>query len=207
MTYRTHTRPSDLAALQRAGWSSDDLKSLSPEAAARHALRESGRAGSAPKTERAEEHSGPDDLETLLTEEFSSKTAKKLAPFLRGIADRQVALERGVRDSSLAGLRDRHQGSYPELARPEVERAVLAIAGHAPSPEQYGRALRVLYGNRQAPDERSEARAQVSGQMTAGRRGPPPTRDSESADRAAWAEYLKTRNVDQAVQVRQRLGG
>jgi hypothetical protein len=196
----------DIAALRAAGWSDADLQGISPEAAARHALREIGRREPA-RVERADESLDPDGLEAQLAEELGSKTAKKLAPLLRGITERQAALERGVRDSSLAGLRDAHAGQYPELARPEVERAVLAIAGPAPSREQYGRALRVLYGTRQAPDERAEARAQVSGQMTGGRRGPAPARDPEAANRAAWAEFQKTGDAARAIDVRRRLGG
>ena len=194
----------DLVALRAAGWSDDDLRGLSPEAAARHALRESGRREPV-KAERAEE--GDSDLEALLTEEFSAKTAKKVAPYLQKLAERQAALERGVRDNSLAGLRERYSEQYPEIKRPEVERAVLALAGPSPSREQYERSLRVLYGVRQAPAERSEARAQVAGQVTGGRRGPAPSSDPEAAKKAAWNEFVRSGDTQKAIGVRTRLGG
>lgn len=193
----------DIDALTRAGWSREDIEGLSPDAAARHALRE----GQRQKPERAEEPSGSDDLEAMLAEEFSAKTAKKLAPILKGITERQAALERGVRDSVVEGARTNLLGMYPELKRPEAMQAVLSIAGPRASAETIERAARSIFGVRQSPAERAEARAQVDGQMTGGRRGPMPAPNMEKAQRAAWAERNRTGNVEAAISVRKRLGG
>lgn len=193
----------DAAALRADGWTDDDIQALTPEAAARHAIRVSRR----PKAERAEEPAGSDDLAAMLTEEFSEKTAKKLSPYLQKQAEQLATLKRDLRVRDAMGLQAQFVGSYPELKSPEVLRVMLAEAGEGATAETFGRVLRAFYGARQSGAERQEARDQTGAQVSSGGRGPQRAPDAEKARRAAFAHFEKTGNMAEALTIRGRLGG
>ncbi len=204
----------DLDVLREAGWDESELKNITRDAAQRHALREMRR-GKSERTAAPSVAPEPDDLETTLAEELGKGTAKKVAPHLRAQQERIAALERSLVSQRVNAVVAEHSGTYPELQRPNVRDAVLALAVKLQRPgdsdsKMAERALREMYGARsraQTPADRAEARAQVDSQVSGGPRTSKTNKPTK--DEAAYAAFRareKGASVEAAIDVRKRLG-
>lgn len=109
---------------------------------------------------------------------------------------------------------DSFKGLYPELHRPEVQAAALAVAKSNAKPgdteaTSVQRALHALYGKRtQTAEQNREARAHLQGQPDLSpRRSGAAALTQDQIGAAAWGVYLRTGSVEKAVRARQELGG
>lgn len=205
----------DLETLRAAGWDESELKTITRDAAQRHALREMRR-GKSERTAAPVEDAEAGDLEATLAEELGKGTAKKVAPFLSKQQERIAALERSLLSQRVERVVAEFAGAYPEFQRSAVVRdAVIKAAveqarqGETDS-QAVGRVLKQFYGPRsakQTPTDRAEARAQVDSQVSGATRTAKSNKVSK--DEAAYAAFRhaeKTGDLNGATQVRKRLG-